>query len=220
MISSAISSLLGLTTNGEWWVLAGLTLWVLAHLQLYVLGEKALGYVVTQLLAVIPVGICFFSLIVSVQRFTAKHPVEGSLFLVVAIVSAAYFLLGGLKNEEQDEGLRPVDKIKRNIKRLINLEVIKSSPDDTATKVMQLLSAAILILSAVALCLLAGWQLIQGSHFWGMSLGVVGGVLAIACRMPKGNPAAKAYSVLTKINKEIVTHKTDAQASVPEVARD
>jgi len=213
MISSTISSLLGLTTNNEWWVLAGLAFWALAHLELYTLGEKVLGYVVTQTLAIIPLGIFVFSLIVSVQRFSAKHWIEGLLFLVVAVASGIYFLLGGLKNEEKNTNVDRIDRIKHKIKELIKLGVFKATPDDSPTKVAQLLIASALILGVVALGLYAGWQLIQGSEALGVGLGVVGVVLAVACRWPRWNPAAKAYSVLAKINKEIAQKETGAPAS-------
>lgn len=213
-ISSTISSMLGLATNGVLWVLLGLGIWVLAHLQLYILGPKVLGYVVTLVLAVIPVAIILVLVFMLAQKLFGKHWWQAGGLFVLTLLAVAYFFLGGVKdgkvsrNEEgkvgDSEEVSQKAGVKEKVKTLIKFEVFKSKPGDTFGKVMLLLGGAISVLIVVALGLSAGWQLIQGSETWGVGLSLACLLLVAACHWPRHewNLAARAYSALEKINTD------------------
>jgi hypothetical protein len=203
-ISSTISSMLGLATNGVLWVLLGLGIWVLAHLQLYILGPKVLGCVVTLVLAIIPVWIIVVLGFMFVQKLFGKHWWQAGGLFVLALLSVVYIFLGGVKDGKVSDGEEAKKKsdVKKKIETLIKFEVFKSEPTDTFGKVMLLLGGAISVLIVVALGLSAGWQLIQGSEAWGVGLAFGCVLLVAACHWPqrKWNLAAKAYSALEKIS--------------------
>lgn len=203
---SVLNPMIDHLLNHDGWVIAGVVVWGLTHVQLYLLGEKALGYVVTVVLAVMPALIFIVLLVGFIREVVNGHLWRTLMFAALALVSLIYFFLGGVKNgkvKTKDGKIATTNSEK--IKILLKLEVFKSTPADTYRKMLLLLLGATFVLFIVASGLIAGWQLIDGSKLWGVGLAVGALVLAIACHKPKKpwNILEKSYAAVTKLSAEI-----------------
>lgn len=172
-------------------VLLGLACWVLVYCQLSIVGSRALGDMVTLILAAIPMLIAVVGLWETGVKAFEKDWLEVSVFALVAVVAGAFWYFAYWRKKEyrkllEDRGFHT------------------KGPAETLKKLGLLIAGAILILGVVGVGIFGGWQLIQGSLFWGGVSAGIGLVFGVLCHKPEAewNPFKKWYSALVEGNSE------------------
>jgi hypothetical protein len=182
---STISSWIGITGNSVGWVLLGLFLWGIAYAQLYEVGSEAIGDALTLILGAIPLGVALvaFNMMAGLGargHFFKNFWEEGYrwshfyavLFGLLTIAACVYFLWSYSRSEK----VRDVFKER---------EIWHGSPKKGITKVVLITSGVLWVVGVVFLCVLGGWELIQGSVFLGTILGSGGLLVFLLCQASK-----------------------------------
>lgn len=180
-----IDDILSQTLNHLVWVILGLIAWAVAYWRLNAVGAEVIGEVVTLTLSVLPLGIGFVAINVSVARWNAK-PGQAVTFLIVGVVALGCFGHMYLGDSKVREVLRR--------RKLLSLP-----PTHVTGRVLQLLLGSIDVLSFVALLIIGGWELIQGSATLGWILALIGVAVVVLNWRPRHrfNLLHSSYGALT-----------------------
>src|ERR1700758_4258164 len=130
--------------------LGGLVCWVLVYCQLYIVGSRALGDMVTLILAAIPMLIFGVGLWETVAKLIEKDWPEMWVFAVVTVVAGAFWYFAYWRKKEHKKLLK---------ERGFDTKGLA----ETLKKLGLLIAGAILALGVVGAGIFGGWQLIQGS---------------------------------------------------------
>jgi formate hydrogenlyase subunit 3/multisubunit Na+/H+ antiporter MnhD subunit len=157
---------------------------------------------VTLILAAIPMLIVGVGLWQIVAKLIDKKWAEMSVFAVVTVVAVAFWYFAYWRKKEhrkllEERGFHTV------------------GPAETLKKLGLLIGGAVLTLGVVGAGIFGGWQLIQGSLFWGGIFAGVGLVFGVLCHKPEAewNPCKKWYSALVEGNSDGADEQSEAHTS-------
>ena len=180
--------------------MVGLACWALVYWQLSIVGSRALGDMVTLILAVIPMLIAVVGLIETGKKGFEKDWLEMSVFAVVTVGAFAFGYFAHWRKKEtrkllEERGFHPKE------------------PKETLKMLGLLIAGAILVLCVVGAGIYGGWQLIDGSILFAGISASAGLVVGFLFHRPERNFLKKCYSALVEGNTDSADEQTETPAS-------